>query len=110
MKFKMNNHEWTIAELPKNEIKTMYEEETKSETITVYGITKFETHEIFINKEMCFDMKRKTLMHELMHCYIEEHISLSLEEFDDEMVCNISANSHDIIHKIVEDYFKEGNK
>ena len=52
-------------------------------------------------------MKRKKLMHELMHCYIEEYVSLELEDYKEETLCNISANSHDIIHKIVEDYFKE---
>ena len=26
-----------------------------------------------------------------------------------EVLCDISANSHDIIHKIVEDYFKGDN-
>ena len=46
-------------------------------------------------------------MHELMHCYIEEYISLSLEEYDEETMCNISANSHDIIHEIVDTYFNK---
>ena len=57
MKFEMNNHEWEILELPKDQIKLIYEKEMNEETL-----------------------------------------------------CNISANSHDIIHKIVEDYFKELNK
>lgn len=45
-------------------------------------------------------------MHELMRCYIEEYVSLELEDYKEETMRNISANSHDIIHKIVEDYFK----
>lgn len=106
MKFTMNDREWLIKEIEKEEIIEIYEKETKQETITVYGITKFENNTIYLNKEMCYDMKRQTLMHELMHCYIKEYISLSMESFDDEGLCNISANSHDIIHKIVEDYFK----
>lgn len=57
MKFKMNNHEWEILELPKEQIKLIYEKETNEETI-----------------------------------------------------CNISANSLDIIHKIVEDYFKKARE
>lgn len=28
---------------------------------------------------------------------------------DEEVLCDISANSHNIIHKIVEDYFKGSN-
>lgn len=106
MKFKMNNHEWQLLEISKEEIKKIYEEETKEETLMVYGLTKFDNHKIYINKELCFDMKRKTIMHELMHCYKEEYISLEFDDIDEEMLCNISANSHDIIHKIVKDYFK----
>lgn len=107
MKFLMNNREWEIKEISKSDIIEIYEKETKQETMTVYGITKFENNMIYLNEEMCYEMKRQTLMHELMHCYIKEFISLSMEEFDDECLCNISANSHDIIHQIVEDYFKE---
>ena len=76
MKFKMNNHEWEILELPKEQIKLIYEKETNEKKIYVYGLTKYDNHKIYINKELCFDMKRKTLMHELMHCYIEGYVSL----------------------------------
>ena len=86
------------------------EKEMNEETLYVYGLTKYDNHKIYINKELCFDMKRKTLMHELMHCYIEEYVSLELEDYKEETMCNISANSHDIIHKIVKDYFKGDKK
>lgn len=107
MKFKMNNHQWEILELPSEEIKALFEKYTDEQTLYVYGLTKYDNHKIYINEEMCFDMKRKTIMHELMHCYKEEYVSLELENIDEETLCNISANSHDIIHKIVEEYFKE---
>lgn len=110
MKIKMNDHEWEIKELPKEEIKKIYEEETQEETLMVYGLTKYDNHKIYINEELCYDMKRKTLMHELMHCYKEEYISLELDEIDEETLCNISANSHDIIHRIVEEYFNSCKK
>ena len=48
----MNNHEWEIKEVTREEIKRIYERETGEETM-----------------------------------------------------CNISANSHDIIHEIVKEYF-----
>ena len=107
MTFFMNNHEWQIVELAREDIKKIYEQEMGEETIYVYGLTKYDNHKIYINEELCHDMKRKTLMHELMHCYKEEYVSLSLDEIDEETLCNISANSHDIIHKIVEKYFNE---
>ena len=108
MKFKMNDSDWEIIELPSDEIKIIYEKYAGEQTLYVYGLTQYDSHKIYINEEMCFDMKRKTIMHELMHCYKEEYVSLELDSIDEETLCNISANSHDIIHRIVKEYFKEG--
>lgn len=105
MKFFMNGHEWELLEVSKEQIKEIYEKEMNEEALMVYGLTKYDNHKIYINEELCFDMKRKTIMHELMHCYKEEYISLELDEISEETLCNISANSHDIIHRIVADYF-----
>lgn len=107
MKFKMNNHQWEMIEISKDKIKEIYEKETGEETLYVYGLTKYDNHKIYINEELCYDMKRKTIMHELMHCYKEEYISLELDNIEEETLCNISANSHDIIHNIVEQYFSK---
>lgn len=108
MNFLMNNRIWTILEISKEDIITLYKQETKDENIeTVYGLTSYGNNVIYLNQDMCEDMKKQTLMHELMHCYIKEYVSLSIEEFDEEMLCNISANSHNIIHEIVEKYFKK---
>ena len=61
MEFEMNNHEWEILELPKEQIKLIYEKEMNEETLYVYGLTKYDNHKIYINKELCFDMKRKNI-------------------------------------------------
>lgn len=110
MKFKMNNHEWEIIEETKEFVKQKYEEETKEETIEVFGLTQFCEQKIYINKDMHLDLKKHTLMHELLHCYIAEYCSIEQNDYTEEIMCDISANSHDIIHKIVENYFKEENK
>ncbi len=105
--FEMNNHTWKVIELNTEKIINVYNKLSKEEdTIYVYGYTNYARHEIYINEDMCHDMKRKTLMHELMHCYKEEYVSLELDNIDEETLCNISANSHYIIHKILERYFK----
>ena len=107
MKFKMNNHEWEIIEERREFVKQKYEEATKEETIEVFGLTQFCEQKIYINKDMHKDLKRHTLMHELLHCYIAEYCSIEQNNYNEEVICDICANSHDIIHKIVEDYFKE---
>ena len=55
------------------------------------------------------ETKEKTLYHELMHCYLYSFISFNDIDFSIDDFCDISANSHNIIHKIVEHYFKGDN-
>lgn len=111
MKFKMNDRNWTIEEKEQQEIKDiMIQHGDKIDSGRYFGITYMDDNSIYLDKDICQEQKNRTLKHELMHCYIACYISNGIESYDEEMLCNISANSHDIIHKIVEDYFKEGNK
>lgn len=102
----MNNHKWLVKEVSRDSILQIYRDDTGEDALFVYGLTKYDMHIIFINEEMCFEMKRKTLLHELLHCYIEEYVSIDLDNFNDETMCNICANSHDIIHEIIKKYDK----
>lgn len=106
MEFEMNGHKWQIIEENKQNIKQRYESATKEETIEVFGMTDFCQQKIYINQDMHCDIKRHTIMHELLHCYISEYCSIEQNDYNEEIMCDLSANSHDIIHKIVEDYFK----
>lgn len=106
MKFKMNDREWTIIEV---EQKAFWDDDKKEidETSYFFGRTKYENQEIWLYKELSKEQKKKTLYHELMHCYRGSYITFSsLDNQDEELWCDISANSHDIIHDIVERYFK----
>ena len=64
---------------------------------------------VWLNKDMTNEQKKTTLIHELTHCYIWSYMT-NLETLNEEDVCNIHMNSHNIIHKIVEDYFRGGKK
>ena len=113
MKFKMNDVEFEIIELEQLEYKKLRIEEDErdgckaSDTeLGVYlGATHHKICKIFLDKNQPEDRKRRTLLHELMHCYIYEYIGHSEMHFSDEDIADICANSHDIIHKITEDYF-----
>lgn len=106
MKFLMNNREWNIIQIDKEQLIDLYKLITKDENVeTVYGLTNYEKKIVYINYKICKEKMIQTLKHELMHVYIEEYCAQK-EEYDEEELCNISANSHDIIHKIVEDYLK----
>lgn len=112
MKFKMNDRNWEIKELSQEEIRQHFidykYDGNPSEVGKYYGQTYFDEQIIYIDKDLHIEQKRQTLMHELMHCYIGCYL-YEFKSFDEENVCNISANSHDIIHKIVENYFKGEN-
>lgn len=116
MEFKINDMTWKIEELSQEEIKTLQnkikaneEENVKSLYDRYYGVTYFDNLKIYLDKDLPKDRKRKTLLHELMHCFINCYITHLDKKYEEEDLCDISANSHDIIHEIVERYFKNGN-
>lgn len=108
MKFKINDREWEIKEIPQD----MFEPTSDpAEQGVCYGLCAYNEQIIYLWKDLHKEQKRRTLMHELLHCYIGCYISFEdIGNYPEDVMCNICANSHDIIHKIVEDYFKEENK
>jgi Zn-dependent peptidase ImmA (M78 family) len=110
MKFKMNDREWEIIELSQEEIREKireYKYDGEPKEGRYFGLTYLDNSKIYIDKDLCLDQKKQTLKHELMHCYIGCYLFNVEKEYTEEDLCNISSNSHDIIHKIVEDYFKK---
>lgn len=112
---KMNDIEYQIIEMSQKDYKDFRkkeEEDTGSEITdttkgTWYGASHHYQNTIFIDKDLKKDRKRKVLIHELTHCYISEYVTHQEQQYTEEDVADISANSHDIIHKIVAEYFKE---
>lgn len=103
MKFKMNGKSWYIKEISNAEM-NLIESSDNKETFT-HGCTEYSTMIIYINSDV--KDKKTTLYHELCHCFMHEYgHNQWTKQFNHEDVCDISAASHDIIHKIAEDYFK----
>ncbi len=109
MRFKINNKSWIIKEIPQEEMRQELKKHNDSYTEygKYYGLTYFDIQTIFIDKDLCSDMKRSTLIHELGHCYIGTYITHKERQYDEEDVVDIVSNSHDIIRKIVDKYFEE---
>ena len=108
--FIMNDRLWTIKEV---EQKEFWEDDNELDKMNneeyYFGRCLFNKQEIWLYKDNSELQKRKTLYHELLHCYKGSYITFNdLGEQPEDLWCDISANSHDIIHKIVEEYF--GNK
>ena len=105
MKFKMNDRDWEIIEV--NQTKMRELEHDNDEKNTYFGLTNYEEQLIYIWEDLHPQQKRQTLIHELFHCYVGCYYSFQETAYSEELVCNLVGNSHDIIHKIVEDYFTE---
>lgn len=100
MKFKMNNRDWEIKEVDDKDFIELTNDDSY-----YFGLTIRDEQQIWLNKNLCKEQKRQTLMHELLHCYIGCYL-FNQESYTEEHVCNLSANAHDLIHKIIEEYFK----
>ena len=106
MEFEMNNKKWEIEEADQEFLHKLYNEEYVEDGDYYLGSTVPTKNKVYIYKELDMEQKKKTLMHELMHCYLFSFVSFNPVNFSIDDFCDLSANSHDIIHKIVEDYFK----
>lgn len=111
--FIMNGIEWNIIEISQVEIKQIQnkrkgneEENIKDINNRYYGITYTDECIIYLDKDLKKDRKRKTLLHELTHCYINNYITHEDKSYDEEMVADIVSNSFDIITNILNNYFK----
>ena len=115
MIIKMNDVVFEIKEISQKEYKEYRKkediktccEETDTTKGMYFGATHTYSNIIFIDKDLPLDRKRKTLIHELTHCYISEYITHEEKQFSEEDVADISANSHDIVHEIVDNYFNK---
>lgn len=109
MKFKINNKRWLIKEIPQSEMREVLQEHNDKPTEygKYYGLTYMDNQTIYIDKDLCSDRKRSTLLHELGHCYIATFITHEDKQYNEEDVVDIISNSHDIIRNIVDKYFKK---
>lgn len=108
MKFKINNKMWYIEELSQQEMREEMKKhnDQPSESGRYYGLTYADIQTIFLDKELCLDRKRSTLLHELGHCYIVTFITHLDRNYSEEDVVDIISNSHDIVREIVDRYFE----
>ena len=72
-----------------------------------YGLTFHDSCLIYLDKDLPLGRKKKTLIHELTHCYITTYITHLDNEYNEEMICDIVANSNSFINDIMKKYFKE---
>ena len=107
MEFEINGMKWQVFKKSSIEIINSYKDQMNEEINYLFGYTDFVKHEIWINKETCFDQQCTTLAHELTHCWLFNSGMYYVENFKSETLCEIVANSYRFINDIVERYKKD---
>lgn len=112
MKFEINGLRWEIVEESQEEIKNYMnsirantDENVKAKLPRYYGVTHSDTLQIVLDRELPYDRKKRTLLHELAHCYVTSFITHEEKTYDEELLADIISNSHEIIGNIVSNYF-----
>ena len=94
IKFKINDRKWKLK-LVKDNDKVL---EKTDDEMSVCGITHFSKATIYINQEIDKDVMRDTIIHELTHAFLFVYGFGQVENFTEEMVCDImGAYATDII-------------
>ncbi len=112
MNFNINNRMWKIIEISQKEMRQTikdYKYDGEPKEGKYFGLTYMDKQVIYIDKDLHIEQKRQTLLHELMHCYIGCYLFENSKDYTEEDLCNISASSHDIIHEIIDNYFRSNN-
>lgn len=106
MNFKMNGNIWEIKELSQKDICKEKGVEYEPNVGDYFGVTFVKKQLIVLDEDLSSTQKRKTLRHELVHCYIGSYISFEdVNNWNEDQICDLVANSHDIIEGIIDTYF-----
>lgn len=106
MEFEINNSKWKIILKDKDSLLDYYQKNNDSEATYVFGCTCYFKHEIYINKDMCYEQEISTLKHELTHCYIWMYGLGQNPNFTEEMVCDLVSAITNFINEIIDKYEK----
>lgn len=108
MKYNINEIEWEIIEVGQEELISDYKKDSPKANIEgsyIYGRTYYPENKIKLSEELTEAEKKKTLKHELCHCWMWNNANHGREEYNDEDICEIVANSNNFINQIMNKYF-----
>lgn len=112
MDFILNNISWSIIELENKRFLELRKELGEEQNCPVepnsfvYGFCDYASHRIFLNSYQCISEKKRTLIHELVHCWLWSH-GASYTSYCEDALCDTVSSSHEFIHEIVSKYFNK---
>ena len=102
--FKINNMTWKITYKDTKTLIAKLNSRCEEKVFYVFGLTLYDSHEIWINGDLCFEQQIKTLKHELTHCYMWSMGMHNVIEYNEEFICDLVSASNDFINEVVEKY------
>lgn len=99
MEFDVNGLTWTIEQVNDNTV------ELNNEEGTFAGVTDYLNLHISIRNGMAAVVTRRTVIHELVHCFIWSY-GIYTERYDNEQVCYFCENHLDHILEIADRYMR----
>lgn len=106
-----NNNNYEILEISQEEMYNLGPNKNKDRNSYIpFGLTQHTNHKIYINKELCYEEKVRTLRHELMHAWMCSTANNGHREYDEEHICSMIEVSNDVIYKETERYIEENFK
>lgn len=71
------------------------------EATYAYGFCDYPIQTIFLNKDCSVETQKKTLLHELEHCWLWNNGFSSVSDFSEEMVCDILSDSYAFVLSVL---------
>lgn len=111
MTYKINNMEYMIIEMSQEDIRKIIENRAKAQMDEdlsrgrYMGVTCSDLGIIYLDQDLPLTKQRNVLIHELTHAYIDAYVH-HFNSYSEEAVCDLVANSHDIIRNIVDKYYE----
>lgn len=104
MIIRIKNYEYEILEVGQEE-KDFFDENSD---LKLYGQTIYTKQKIKLYKDLTYQRKRETLIHELTHAFHDVYLASQhiKDKFDEEDICCFMASYCEDILKIANDYFK----
>lgn len=99
-KLYINNLEWKIVEVEKDNEKLKTDDDTMC-----YGTCRYYENTIYLDKNLCEAHKKKVLAHELTHAYIFSQLLKYSENYTEEEVCELVGLYGKQIWNQVDEYF-----
>ena len=107
IKFKINNHTWTIEHKPMEEMVEKYRR-ISPDACDCFGLTFRQFNKIYINENLCEEERIKTLKHELeKDNWLEKRMDLYFSKIEASIKNNSNNLYDEEVFKKAKDAFKD---